>query len=75
MRKDRDLLVPTAKVPYKLSYATTVVAYYKLAALRFVTDYKRFSLIAGSQLLYVYVYIPIFICIYAYIYIDIYVYI
>jgi len=42
----------------------TVVAYYKLATLRYVAYYKRFSLITGSRLLYIYMYIYIFICVY-----------
>jgi len=46
----------------------TVVAYYKLATLRFVAYYKRFSLITGSCLSCIYMYIYIFICVYIYIY-------
>jgi len=53
----------------------TVVAYYKLATLRFVAYYKRFSLVTGSRLLCIYMYIYIFICVYIYIYTYIYIYI
>jgi len=38
----------------------TVVAYDKLATLRFVAYYKRFSLITGSRLLCIYIYIYIY---------------
>ena len=63
MRKGRDLLEPAT---YKcLTYYRThltVVAHYKLEALQYVAHYKRFSLIAGSRLLYIYMGIYIFIC-------------
>jgi len=75
-RTDWNLLVPAARFPYILSYATDGSRYYKLATLRFVAYYKRFSLISVSRLLYIYMYKLIFIYAYMYIYIYyIYIYI
>jgi len=65
MRKDRDLLVPAAKLPYILLYATDVSRLLQIGSapvcclLRTLFAYYRQSLI-----IYIYVYIYIFICTY-----------
>jgi len=76
MRKDRDFLVPAAKFPYILSYATDGSRLLQIGnapvcrLLQTLFAYHRQSLIIY---IYVYIYSRIYIYSYAYIYIYIYI--
>ena len=76
MRQDRDLLVPAAKFPYILSYATdgNRLLQIRSAPVRRLLP-TLFAYCRESLIIYIYAYIYIFICIYVHMYIDIYIYI
>ena len=69
MRKDRDLLIPAAKFPYILSYATDGSRLLQISNAPVCGLLQTLSLITGSRLIYIYMYIYIFICVYIYTYI------